>query len=94
MYAAQLSCASAIATTTSMNRLFALRIFSQRVPLATRVEPPSTTADWVWNALDIARHAANADDLEHLSAIKGAADYCSSRFGCGTEIREEMFDTP
>ena len=56
-----------------MNKLFALRIFSKRVPLATPVEPPSTI-DWVWNALDVARRAANADDLEHVPSIKGVAD--------------------
>jgi hypothetical protein len=63
-----------LANTAFMNKLFALRIFSKRVPLAATVEPPPTPVDWEWNALDIARRAAKADDLEHVPSIKGIAD--------------------
>jgi hypothetical protein len=45
---------------------------------SSKREAPSasgtTPDDWIWSALDIARRAVMADDLEHIPSIKGIAD--------------------
>jgi hypothetical protein len=60
----------------------------------------STPDDWVWSALDIARRAAMADDLEHVPSIKAIAEIftrmlerlqvslttCSARVTCSLAV--------
>ena len=43
-------------------------------PSATSAASGLAPDDWIWNALDIARRAAMADDLEHVPSIKAIAD--------------------
>jgi hypothetical protein len=58
----------------SISKFIAIRIFSRRSPLTTPLESQSAPVDWVWNALDIARRAAMADDLAHVPSITRIAN--------------------
>jgi hypothetical protein len=58
-----------------IDKFLAARTSSHRdTPSATSAASGSAPEDWVWSALDIARRAAMADDLEHVPSIKGIAE--------------------
>ncbi|KAF8333687.1 hypothetical protein F5887DRAFT_1259560 [Amanita rubescens] len=58
-----------------VSKVRATRTSSKRdTPSATSATSGSAPDDWFWSALDIARRAAMADDLEHVPSIKGIAE--------------------